>query len=238
MATLEDEVQAALAALRGRATNHDRENMARFGIEAPKAFGVSMSNMQKIAKPMGRKHELAHALWETGWYEARMLACLIDDPARVTADQMDRWCADFDNWAIVDTACFKLFDQAPEAFGRVAPWARREDEFQKRAAFALLASLALHGKGDGDQPYLDGLVLIEAAALDDRNFVKKGVSWALRAIGGKRSPVLKAAALHTAHRLAASPDRAARWIGKDALRDLTRPPKPRRTPSAKTEDLP
>ncbi|UTP38746.1 DNA alkylation repair protein [Phenylobacterium sp. LH3H17] len=237
MATLDDEVAAALEALRARATNHDRENMARFGIEAPRAFGVSMANLQKIAKPIGRRHDLAQALWETGWYEARMLASLIDDPAQVTPRQMDLWCADFDNWGIVDTVCFKLFDQAPDAFDRLAPWAERTDEFQKRAAFALLASLALHGKGDGDEPFRRGLVLIEAAAGDDRNFVKKGVSWALRAIGGKRSPALKAAALEAARRLAASSDPAARWIGKDALRDLTRTPKPRRTPAAKTEEL-
>lgn len=238
MATLEEEVVAALAALRDKATNHDRENMARFGIDAPKAFGVSMANMQKIAKAIGRRHDLAQALWETGWYEARMLASLIDDPAQVTPQQMDLWCADFDNWGIVDTVCFKLFDQVDGAFDKVALWADRDDEFQKRAAFALLACLALHGKGGGDQPFLDGLALIEREAADDRNFVKKGVNWALRAIGGKASPVLKAAALDTSRRLAASTDPAARWCGKDALRQLSKPPKPRRTTPAKTEELP
>jgi 3-methyladenine DNA glycosylase AlkD len=178
-----------------------------------------MANLQKIAKRRGPDHDLAAALWATGVYEARMLACLVDDAGQVTPDQMDAWRAEFDNWAIVDTACFKLFDRSPHAWARVAAWAPLNDEFGRRAAFALLACLALHTKGD-DQPFLDGLALIEGAAGDDRNFVKKAVNWALRAIGQKKSPVLKAAALETARRLAASPAASARWIGKDAVRAM------------------
>jgi 3-methyladenine DNA glycosylase AlkD len=160
---------------------------------------------------------LAQALWLTGWYEARMLACLIDDPALVTPKQMDRWRADFDNWAIVDTVCFKLFDRVPGAFAKVEQWATLNEEFGRRAAFALLASLALHGHGE-DADFRRGLALIEAAATDERNFVKKGVNWSLRAIGSKRSPALRAAARKLAERLAAQADKTARWIGKDALR--------------------
>jgi 3-methyladenine DNA glycosylase AlkD len=210
----------AMAALRSAATAHDLANLDRFGIVAPNALGVSMANMQKIAKRLGPDHDLAAALWETGVYEARMLACLIDDADRVTPEQMDAWRADFDNWAIVDTACFKLFDRSPHAWAKVAAWAPLNDEFGRRAAFALLACLALHAKGGDDQPFLDGLGLIEDAAGDDRNFVKKAVNWALRAIGLRESPVLKAAALAAAHRLAASPQASARWIGKDAARAL------------------
>ena len=211
-----------MAALRAAATDHDLANLARFGIDAPNALGVSMANLQTIAKRLGRDHDLAAALWETGQYEARMLASLIDDPTLVTPGQMDAWRAGFDNWGIVDTVCFKLFDQSPHAFAKVGEWAALNDEFGRRAAFALLACLALHRKGGDDQPFLDGLVLIERAAGDDRNFVKKGVNWALRAIGGRESPALKAAALETARRLAASPDATPRWVGKDALRALTR----------------
>ncbi|WP_235524886.1 DNA alkylation repair protein [Caulobacter sp. Root1455] len=219
---MEDRLADAMAALRSAATAHDLANLDRFGIVAPGALGVSMANLQKIAKRLGRDHDLAAALWATGVYEARMLASLVDDPARVTPEQMDAWRADFDNWGIVDTVCFKLFDQSPHAFAKIDAWAGLNDEFGRRAAFALLACLALHDKGAGDQPFLDGLVLIERAAGDDRNFVKKAVNWALRAIGLRESPLLKAAALETARRLAASPDAAPRWVGKDALRALAK----------------
>jgi 3-methyladenine DNA glycosylase AlkD len=193
----------------------------RYGIVTAKAMGVPMAKMQLVAKQLGRDHALAAALWESGWYEARMLASMVEDPALVTPVQMDRWRADFDNWAIVDTVCFKLFDQVPHAFGKVDEWASLNDEFGRRAAFALLASCALHGRGvDGD--YLARLPLIEAAATDERNFVKKGVSWALRAVGGKKSPALRQAARALAARLAEAPDRTARWIGKDALRDFAK----------------
>ena len=147
------EVQAALAWLEQKSTQRDRENLARFGITANKAFGVSMANIQVLAKRLGRNHELAAALWETGWYEARMLASFVDEPARVTPAQMDRWCRDFDNWGICDTLCFHLFDRTPHAWAKVAQWSGKRDEFVKRAAFALLASLAVHDKSAGDEPF-------------------------------------------------------------------------------------
>ncbi|MFC3080034.1 DNA alkylation repair protein [Phenylobacterium terrae] len=210
------DVEKVLQALQAEASDKVRDEMGpRYGIVTPKAMGVPMNRMQAIAKRLGRDHELAEALWETGWYEARTVAALIDDPGQVTPAQMDRWRADFDNWAIVDTVCFKLFDQSPHAFARIDAWATLNDEMGRRAGFALLACVALHGRG-GDADYLSRLPLIEAAATDSRNFVKKAVNWALRAIGGKKSPALRAAARELADRLAASPDRTARWIGRDA----------------------
>jgi 3-methyladenine DNA glycosylase AlkD len=217
------QVREALEWLERRGSARVREEMlTRYGITAPKSFGVPMGTIQQLAKRLGRDHDLAAALWATGWYEARMLASLVDEPEKVTAAQMDRWARDFDNWGICDTVCFKLFDRAPHAWSRVEPWSRRRDEFVKRAAFALLASLGLHDKGTGDAPFLRSLALIERGAADERNFVKKGVSWALRAVG-RRNQALNAAALEVARRLAESPAPAPRWVGKDALRELAGP---------------
>ena len=217
-APVKTQVKEALAALESLGTPHDLANLERFGIVAPKAYGVSIAKIQALAKRIGRNHDLAIALWETGWYEARLLTAFIDDPARVTPAQMDRWCRDFDNWGVVDTLCFKLFDATPHAWAKVTQWADKRGEFQKRASFALLASLAGHDKKSGDAPFLDGLRLIERAAGDDRNFVKKGVNWALRRIA-TRNPALLAASRDTANRLASSPEPSARWIAKDALRE-------------------
>jgi 3-methyladenine DNA glycosylase AlkD len=229
---LKDQLQLALAELKRKSTQRDRDNLKRFAIHAPKSFGVSMTNMKQIAKRLGRSHDLAAALWATGWYEARMLATLVDEPALVTPVQMDRWCRDFDNWAICDTAAFCLFDRTPHAWPKVAKWARRTDEFGKRAAFALLWSLTVHDKTSGDAPFHKSLPLIERAAKDDRNFVKKAVNMALRAIG-KRTRPLHAAAVKLSKHLAASPDATARWIGKDALRELTSPAVTRRLAAKK-----
>ena len=215
------DVRVALEWLEKKSTDRDRANLVRFGINAKHAYGVSMANIQVLAKKLGRSHALAAALWDTGKYEARMLAAFVDEPAFVTSAQMDRWCRDFDNWGICDTVCFKLFDQSPHAWSKVKAWSGKSDEFGKRASFALLASLAGHDKTTVDRPFLDGLRLIERAATDERNFVKKGVNWALRRIG-TRSATLRAAAIDVAGKLAASSDASARWIGKDALRELTR----------------
>jgi 3-methyladenine DNA glycosylase AlkD len=186
--------------------------------------------LQGLAKRLGRDHALALALWDTGWYEARMLTAFVDDPAQVTPAQMNRWAGDFDNWAIVDTLCFHLFDRTPHAWPRVSQWSRRKDEFQKRAAFALIAGLALHDKAAQDERFLRVLTLIEVAAADDRNFVKKGVSWALRVLG-RRNRALNRAAVECARRLAASPDAPAKWIGRSAHKELTSPMVQRRLPA-------
>jgi len=221
-ASVEAQVRASLASLEKMSTRRDRENLARFGITATKAFGVSIANIQALARRLGRSHDLAAGLWDTGWYEARLLTSFVDEPARVTPAQMDRWCRDFDNWGICDTICFHLFDRTPHAWVKVAQWHDRRGEFVKRAAFALLASLALHDKLTGDQPFVDSLSLIERAATDERNFVKKGVSWALRLIG-RRNLALNAEAVTLSRRLSTSPDAAARWIGRGALKELTSP---------------
>ena len=228
-------VPAILKELETLATTRDHDNLARFGITAPKAYGVSIANIQKLAKRLGRDHALASALWKTGWYEARLLTAFVDEPERVTSAQMDRWCRDFDNWGICDTICFHLFDRTPYAWDKVEQWHSRRAEFEKRAAFALLASLALHDKQAADRQFVDGLALIETAAGDDRNFVKKGVSWALRLIGRRNAP-LNAEALAVARRLAASSNGAASWIGRGAVKELTGPVVRRqlaKTPAAK-----
>jgi 3-methyladenine DNA glycosylase AlkD len=213
------DVSAVIEQLRRAGTAKTRDGMSRFGINtADKVLGVSMIDMKKIAKSVGRNHDLAEALWKSEIYDARMLACLVDEPLEVTAAQMDRWAKDFDNWATCDTACFHLFDRTPHAFRKITQWSKRQHEFTKRAAFALLASVALHQKKLDDNDFAEGLTIIEAFD-DDRNFVKKGVSWALRGIG-KRSPGMRAAAIEVATRLAASEESGRRWVGKDALREL------------------
>ncbi len=220
-ATLQAQVATTLAAMQRLSTKKDLANLARFGITASQPLGVSMANLKQLAKRVGKDHDLAQALWATGCYEARMLAALIGEPGRVTPAQMDRWCRDFDNWAVCDTLCFHLFDRTPHAWDKVRVWGNQEAEFVKRAGFALLASLALHDKLAPDARFVPFFPLIERGAADERNFVKKGVSWALRGIG-RRNAQLRTSALRVARRLADSDHAGARWVGKDALRDLER----------------
>ena len=214
------QAQAALSALEQLSTKRDRENLTRFGITAKSALGVSMANIQKLAKPLGKNHELACALWDTGCYEARLLMAFVAEPERVTPAQMERWCKDFDNWAVCDTLCFFLFDRVPHAWDKLRKWSGQRPEFVKRSAFALLASIAGHDQQAGDALFLEGLALIERAASDDRNFVKKAVSWALRRIG-RRNQALNRSAVALSARLAASHDATERWLGCGAHKELT-----------------
>ena len=221
------DVNTVIATLKSMADASIRAGMARYAIPSDNALGISVGALRKLGKQLGPSHELALALWDSEIYEARMLASFVGEPARLTAAQMDRFCRDFDNWAICDTLCFALFDRSPEAFARIPVWAKSKEEFVKRGAFALLASLALHDKAAEDAVFLRQLPLIERAATDPRNFVKKGVSWALRAIGG-RNDALRESSIELAQSLADSDDATARWVGKDTLRDLTKPKRRKR----------
>jgi 3-methyladenine DNA glycosylase AlkD len=212
-------VARALRWLEDHASKSVRDGMLRYAIPNDDALGVRMGDIQKLARQLGRDHSLALALWKTGMYEARMLAAYIDEPARVTTAQMDAQARAFDNWAICDTLCFALWVQTPHAFAKIHQWASSRHEFVKRAAFALLASVALKDREARDSEFLRGLKLIEKAAADERNFVKKAVNWALRGIGS-RNLALNDAALAVAERLAQSTEPAPRWVGMDASRQL------------------
>ena len=185
-------VNAALAWLEKRASKSVRDGMARYAIPSQHALGVRMGDIQKLGKQLGRDHALALALWKTGVYEARMLSAYVDEPERVTAAQMDAQARGFDNWAVCDTLCFALWVRVPHAFKKIRQWSNHRDEFVKRASFALLASVALKDKAAADAQFLRCLLLIEKAAADERNFVKKAVNWALRGIGGRNAGLNKA----------------------------------------------
>lgn len=213
------DLKSILAELKRAGSPGYKADMAkRYGIVTKaEVYGVPVSTLRGMAKRIGYDHALAEQLWATGIHDARMLATMVDAPADVTSAQMERWVKDMDNWGIVDTACFHYWDRTPFAFDKIEKWSKAKDEFVKRAAFALLASCALHKQGT-DEQFLRGLELIERESSDSRNFVKKGANWALRGIGGKKSPKLRAAARALAKKLAESSDPTERWNGKDALR--------------------
>jgi 3-methyladenine DNA glycosylase AlkD len=225
--SLDDQVRCALMWLKDHSSRATREGMARYSIPSDHAYGVAMKDIKALGKTLGRNQPLAAALWATGVYEARMLASFVADPEQLTPAQMDRWCKDFDNWAFCDAMSFNLFDRTPHAWAKVAQWSSRRNEFEKRTAFALLWSLTVHDKRAGDDLFEQGLALIEREAGDERHFVMKATNMALRAIG-KRNRALNSAAVTVARRLASSKDAAARWVGKDALRELTSPAVTRR----------
>lgn len=194
--------------------------MARFGINPDKALGVRIPDLRRLAKELGKDHSLALALWKTGVHEARILASMVDEPERVTERQMESWVRAFDSWDLCDQVCGNLFDRTALAGRKTEEWMGREEEFVKRAGFALAAWRAVHEGGAPDATFARLLPAIEREAYDGRNYVKKAASWALRQIG-KRNRALNSKAVASARRLAEAESPAARWVGKDALRELT-----------------
>lgn len=193
--------------------------MARFGINPKNTFGVSIPALRKMAKEIGKNHVLAQELWSSGIHEARILAGMIDEADMVTENQMERWVKDFDSWDVCDQVCSNLFDKTPFAYRKAAAWSTRKEEFVKRAGFVMMAALAVHDKGANDEAFLKFLPLIRREAVDERNFVKKAVNWALRQIG-KRNISLNKAAIKTAKEIRQIDSKDAQWIAADALREL------------------
>jgi 3-methyladenine DNA glycosylase AlkD len=206
--------------LRAAADPTRRPGMARVGINVERAWGVSIPQCRRIARRHRLDHPLALGLWETAVHEARILASMVDDPGRVTEVQMEAWVGDLDSWDVCDQLCGNLFGHTPQAFTAARAWVRRDEEFVRRAGFVLVAERAARDREHDDDFWLGWLPVIRRGALDERNYVKKAVNWALRQIG-KRNVALNAAAIEEAERLSGSDGRAARWIARDALRELT-----------------
>lgn len=211
-----DDIVRHLQSLRNEA---NIAGMARYGIDTSTALGITTPQMRAVARQVKRDHDRALVLWRTGLRDARMAAILTDDPLRLTRQQARDWAADFNSWEIVDTAA-DLFTQAPFWRELISEFAADEREYVRRAAFAMIAGASVHNKREPDNTLLGFLPLIEAHATDPRNFVRKAVNWALRNIG-KRNRACHGPALALGEKLAASDDRTARWIGKDAVRELT-----------------
>jgi 3-methyladenine DNA glycosylase AlkD len=213
-------LSAVMAHLKSLADPRQLEGMARFGIRVDKAFGgIGVPVLRKLGREIGKDHRLAEDLWKTGIHEARHLAAMIDEPARVTEAQMERWAKQFDSWDVCDGCCLNLFDKTPFAHRKALEWSRRKDEFVKRAGFSLVAVLAVHDRKSGDEKFERFLPIIKRESTDERNFVKKAVNWALRQIG-KRNLPLNRAAIETAEEIRKLDSRSARWIAADALREL------------------
>lgn len=220
MTTSTTRLPEALALLHAQARPAALEGLARFAIAGDGRLGLSVPAMRGIARTLGREHALAQALWDTGIPDARIVASMVAEPALLTSRQMDAWTKGFSAWDVCDQTCLNAFCKSPLAWGKVEAWATRKPEFERRAAFALLATLTVHDKKAADATFVAALALVEAAADDDRNFVKKAVNWALRAIG-KRNKALRAEAIAAALRIQQQGSKSARWIAADALRELT-----------------
>lgn len=206
--------------LRSRADPASLEGMARYGIRTDHALGgSSLYFLRAMAKDLGRDHALALALWSTEVHEARLLATLVEDPMETTEEQMEEWVADFDSWDICDQCTSNVFSFTSVGWKKAMEWSSREEEFVKRAGFALMAALAVHDKKAEDERFLPFLSAIEMESYDDRNYVRKAVNWALRNIG-KRNAALNASAIACAERIRAEGTKSGRWIASDALREL------------------
>ncbi|HJZ99372.1 MAG TPA: DNA alkylation repair protein [Candidatus Solibacter sp.] len=223
-------VTQVLDELHARANPANVAGMARYGISTKGTLGVPVNQLRVMARKIGRDHALAAQLWASRIHEARILATIIDDPKQVTRRQMDVWAREIDSWDVCDQACQNLFRYTPHAWAMAVKWARSNHEFMRRAGFSLMAGLAGKDKTATDEEFVSLFPLLAAAAIDERNMVKKALNWALRAIG-KRNPNLRKQAIAAAREIHAIDSKSARWIASDAIRELSaesrKPPRKR-----------
>ena len=212
--------ETVIAELKSKANPSNVAGMTHFGINTENTLGVTMPVIRTMAKPYRKNHFLALELWQSGIHEARILASLVDNPKQVTVDQMEKWTVEFDSWDICDQVCSNLWEKTPYAYDKAVEWSRRDEEFVKRAGFVLMARSVVGGKRTPDPAQMAAIFTeIERGAIDQRNFVKKAVDWALRQIG-KSSEALNRQAIATAEKIALIDNPASRWIAADSLREL------------------
>jgi 3-methyladenine DNA glycosylase AlkD len=208
-----------LAVLQALAKPENVEGMRHFGMLGENRLGIAIPELRRLAKEHGKDHAMALSLWHSGIPEARILASMIEDPQEVSVYQVEEWVSGFNSWDVCDQVCMNLLEKVPSAVARIPAWAAREEEFVRRTAFSLMACLAWHDKKASNDSFIAYFPLIKQAAVDERNFVKKAVNWALRNIG-KRNPALNQAAISLAEDLQRMDSKSARWIAADALREL------------------
>lgn len=212
-------VEPVLKKMKAKARPDQLAGMARYGMVRENRLGVAIPDLRKMARELGKNHELALKLWKTEIQEARILAAMIDRPEEVTEQQMEEWVKDINSWDVCDQVCMNLFERTSFARKKIFEWSRREEEFVKRTAFSLIACLAWHDKKAPDQDFIELLPIIKSGATDERNFVKKAVNWALRNIG-KRNPGLNRAAIKAAKDIQKMDSKTARWVASGAIREL------------------
>ena len=212
-------VKDVLDKLQSKAQPEQLKGMAKYGMTVEQRLGVSVPDMRKLAKEIGRDHKLALDLWRTGIAEARIVAAMVGDPAKLTEEQMEDWVKGINSWDVCDQVCMNLFEKNQLAWKKIVDWSEREEEFVKRTAFSLIACLAWHDKKVSDEKFIELLPVIIRGAKDERNFVKKAVNWALRNIG-KRNLNLNEAAINAAKEIKRLDSKAARWVAADAIREL------------------
>jgi 3-methyladenine DNA glycosylase AlkD len=212
-------LQTVIQELKSKARPDQLEGMGRFGMQTEKRLGVAIPELRKMAKNLGKNHDLALGLWREGLAESRILAAMVDEAEKLTERQMDDWVKDFDSWDVCDQVCMNLFEKTPLAWKKIRDWSKRQEEFVKRAAFALIACLAWHDRNAGDEKFTALFPVIRAGSTDERNFVKKAANWAIRNIG-KRNRNLNRAALAAAEEIRQLDSKAARWISSNAIREL------------------
>ena len=195
------------------------EGMARFGITPSHTYGIRMPVLRTLGKEIGKNHSLALALWKKDNRETRILATLVDEVDKVTKEQMERWTLDFDYWEICDQACINLFYALAFAYEKAIGWSARPEEYVKRCAFVLMARFAVSFREKDDSFFEPFFVLIKRESTDERAMVKKAVNWALRQIG-KRNKTMNRNAISVAEEILKIDSKSARWIAKDALKEL------------------
>ncbi|MBD3362774.1 DNA alkylation repair protein [Candidatus Dojkabacteria bacterium] len=213
------EYSEVIQLLKSKYNSKNVKGLTKAGINPQNALGIRIPELRKLAKEIGKNHKLALKLWDSKIHEARILASMIDDPEQVSERQMEVWTKDFNSWDLCDQVCMNLYKYTDFAWDKAKEWTERKEEFVKRAGFALMATLAVGNKDIKNNKYLQYTKVIKQGSTDDRNFVKKAVNWAIRQIG-KRNIGLNKEMIKLAKEIQTLDSKAAKWIAKDAIKEL------------------
>ncbi len=166
-----------------------------------RSFGIGLTRLRKLAKQIGRNRELAQALWKTDVYEARVIALLIDDPARITRDQAEQQVGELAGGMLahVFASCDATLAKTSFVVELADKWVRSEDPVRRDCGYGLLYEVSKFSgkKAPGEDYFLAHIERIAASIRTESEKVRLSMGAALMGIG-KRSAVLNRAALRVA----------------------------------------
>jgi hypothetical protein len=113
------------------------------GIEYPRNMGVPLTELRELAQQYEPDHLLALKLWNKQWRETMILATLLDEPEKVTEEQMDFWTKSFQNHEIAEQASFNLWVKTKFAFAKAIEWGRGKKHLVRFTGIHLMGRLAI-----------------------------------------------------------------------------------------------
>lgn len=194
------------------------ESMEKRGIHYEKNWGASLVDLKSFAETIEKNHLLALKLWNKQWRETMILATLLDEPSKVTEEQMNFWVRTATNTEIVEQMVTNLFTSTPFAFSMSLEWCLGKKFLVKYAGLLMMGRLALTSENDIDEMFE---VFFEVLTPLAKDTALKTIFYRSYCQLARRSLQVHEQCVNFAESLLTLQEENAQDIGKEILQEIT-----------------